>query len=279
MTEISAYRTGLSRTNIEQALRAAGKDPSAVEPSDLALLEDFHTLGRLATAQLAQLVDVAKHDRVLDAGTGIGGTARFLASEYGCSVIGVDITEEYCDTARWLNESTGLADRVTIVHGDVLELPFADGSFDVIFSQHVQMNIADKHALYAEAYRVLAPGGRLAMWDITGNADQVIYPVPWAEYPADSHLATSDELRSAVEAAGLNVQQWNDLTVATRGVMREIRSRPPSPLGLHVFVPDIATKIANLVPGLADGWLEARQAVATRPAGAQASTRDDAASP
>lgn len=266
----TSYQTGIARANIEQALRAVGEDPSSVRPADLAPLEEFHTLGRLATAQMAELVGVSRQDRVLDAGTGIGGTARFLASEYGCEVTGIDLTEEYCDTARWLNESTGLADRVSIIHGDVLDMPFADDSFDVMFSQHVQMNVADKQALYAEARRVLTPGGRLAMWDVVGNADDLIYPLPWADAAAQSHVATDTGLRAAVEAAGLHIEHWNDLTAPTRDIMRDVLAKPPAQLGLHVFVRDFPAKIANLVRGLGEGWLGVVQVVASRPTGAEA---------
>jgi ubiquinone/menaquinone biosynthesis C-methylase UbiE len=171
----------MSRANIERALRAAGLDPEAVDAADLASLEDFHTLGRIATAQLAQLAGVGPDDRVLDAGSGIGGTARFLAEEYGCDVTGVDLSAEYCEVARWLNEASDLGDRITITRGDVTDLPYADGAFDVVFSQHVQMNIADKDALYAEAHRLLAPGGRLVIWDVTGTADRLTYPLPLGE--------------------------------------------------------------------------------------------------
>lgn len=264
MTELSAYATGMSRPNIENALRAAGLDPDAIEPADLASLEDFHTLGRLATAQLAQLAGVSGHDRVLDAGTGIGGTARFLAAEYGCAVTGVDLTEEYCEVARWLDDAAGLSDLVSIRQGDVTDLDLADGTFDVIFSQHVQMNIADKSALYAEAYRVLAPGGRLALWEIAGAADRISYPVPWADDPTDSHVVAPDHLRAAVEAAGFRIEQWNDLTEPAGEMMAAVLSAPPGPLGLQVFVPDFATKVANLVRGLQEGWLRAVQVCAIR---------------
>lgn len=71
------YATGLSRSNIEQALFAAGKDLEHLQPADLDVVEDFHTLGRIATSQLAELAEISAHDRVLDAGSGIGGTARF----------------------------------------------------------------------------------------------------------------------------------------------------------------------------------------------------------
>jgi hypothetical protein len=78
------YATGLTRPNIERALVDAGKDPARLVPADLVMLEDFHTMGRLATAALAELAHPSSADRVLDAGTGIGGAARFLAGEMGC---------------------------------------------------------------------------------------------------------------------------------------------------------------------------------------------------
>ena len=90
------------------------------------MLEDFHTLGRIATSQLADLAEITAHDEVLDAGCGIGGTARFLADQYGCRVAAIDLTEEYCETARWLNRLVGLDDRISVRQGDVTDLPFDD---------------------------------------------------------------------------------------------------------------------------------------------------------
>jgi sarcosine/dimethylglycine N-methyltransferase len=266
MPPLSAYTLGSPRHNIDQALRGAGLDPAALKPADLAPLEDFHTLGRLATSQLAQLCQVRSTDRVLDAGTAIGGTARYLASEFGCHVTGIDLNDDYIDTARWLNAAVGLSDQITIVQGDVTDLPFDDSSFDVIFSQHVQMNVPDKARLYAEAYRVLAPVGRLAIWDVTGTADQMIYPVPWANEPADSHIVSADHLRASVEDAGFHIQQWKDLTGPTSEAMRTLLSAPPNPLGLQVFVADFPRKIGNLARSLGSGSLQVIQAIAIRPA-------------
>ena len=126
-------------------------------------------MGRIATSQLVDLLGITPEDGVLDAGSGIGGTARFIADRCGCRVTAVDLTEEYCETTRWLNRLVGLEDQISVRHADVTELPFTDENFQVVFSQHVQMNVADKTRLYQEARRVLVDGGRLAMWDITSG--------------------------------------------------------------------------------------------------------------
>jgi len=152
------YSTGLSRPNIERALIAAGKDLDHLQPSDLWQLEDFHTMGRIATSQLVDPIGITAETTVLDAGTGIGGTARYVADHAAnYRVAAVDLTEEYCETARWLNRLVGLDERITVRQADVTDLPFPDASFDVVFSQHVQMNVADKSRLYREARRVLVP--------------------------------------------------------------------------------------------------------------------------
>ena len=256
------YSTGLTRSNIEAALINAGKDPAKLEPADLATLEDFHTMGRLATAALGDLASVKREDRVLDAGTGIGGAARFLAGRFGCRVTAVDLTAEYCETARWLNGSVGLGDLIDVQQADVLEMPFGDASFDVLFSQHVQMNIAEKARLYGEARRVLATGGRLALWDVLAGGEQPIhFPVPWAVEPDLSCLVDTQELRSITAAAGFAALAWNDLTDVAVEAMDALLAAPPGPLGLQVFVPDLPAKAANLARNLRENRARVVQAV------------------
>jgi sarcosine/dimethylglycine N-methyltransferase len=263
-TQIPAqYSTGLSHSNIEQALIAAGKNLDHLQPADLALMEDFHTMGRIATSQLVDLIGITSDNQVLDAGSGIGGTARFVADTCRCHVTAVDLTEEYCETARWLNRLVGLDKQISVHQADVTELPFADAAFDVVFSQHVQMNIAEKPRLYREARRVLASGGRLALWDITtGDLGELGYPLPWADQPRVSHLATPDELHAVVESAGFAIDHWNDLTDQAATLMQTFLTLPPNPLGLQAFVTDFAQKANNLTVALADGRLRAIQGVA-----------------
>ena len=257
------YSTGLSRRNIERALVAAGKDVDHLQPEDLALLEDFHTMGRIATSQLVDLIGITGDAQVLDAGSGIGGTARFIADRCGCTVTAVDLTEEYCETCIWLNRLVGLDRQIFVRQADITSLPFADASFDVVLSQHVQMNVADKGRLYREARRVLVSDGRLALWDITiGQGGDPDYPLPWADGPGLSHLATSDELGAAIESSGFAIERWNDLSDQAASTMQALLTLPPNPLGLHAFVTDFADKAKNLTAGLADGRLRAIQGIA-----------------
>ena len=256
------YSTGLSRGNIEQALISAGKDLDQLEPADLGLLEDFHTMGRYATSQLVDLVGITRESAVLDAGSGIGGTARYVADHCGCTVTAVDLTDEYCETSRWLNRLVGLDDQISVRQADVTQLPFADGTFDVAISQHVQMNVDDKARLYSEARRVLVNGGRFALWDITsGESGELDYPLPWADDAARSHLVTPDQLRAIMESAGFAIEHWNDLTEKAAAFMQTLLAQPRNPLGLHAFVTDFKRKVENLTQALADGRLRAIQAV------------------
>jgi sarcosine/dimethylglycine N-methyltransferase len=258
------YATGLTRSNIERALAEAGKQTDALEASDLAMLEDFHSLGRLATVALIDLAQVRSTDRVLDAGTGIGGTARLIAAERGARVTAVDLTPEYCAVATWLNDAVGLGEKIEVRTADATELPFEDASFDVVLSQHVQMNVADKRRLYAEARRVLVPGGRLAIWDVVaGSAGSLRLPVPWATSPEQSHLVTPERLAELLREADFATAHWNDLTEPAENAMREFFAAEQLPLGLHVFVPDFRTKAANLVRNLAEDRARLIQAVLT----------------
>jgi ubiquinone/menaquinone biosynthesis C-methylase UbiE len=260
----SPYATGRARADIERALTAAGKDIHTLQASELAMLEDFHSLGRLATAALIDLAHIGDGDRVLDAGAGIGGTARLIAAERGARVTAVDLTPEYCEVAAWLNDMAGLGDAIEVLAADVTALPFDAGAFDVVVSQHVQMNIADKRRLYAEARRVLAPGGRLAIWDVTaGSAGPLHLPVPWATSPAQNHLVSPDRLAGLLRDAGFVTAHWNDLTEPAEHAMRAFFAGEQPALGLHVFVPDFQVKGTNLVRNLAEGRARLIQAVLT----------------
>jgi SAM-dependent methyltransferase len=256
------YRAAGLTERLKTALTAFGSDEQRLTPQQLAGLDQFHTLGLAATADLASLVGVTDDMSVLDVGSGVGGPARFLAATYGCRVTGVDLSQSFVDAARYLTERTGQGGQVSFETASALQLPFDDGRFDVVLLQHVAMNISDRAGLYREIRRVLKSGGRFATFDVVLNGSDPYYPVPhypvpWARTPATSFLLTADATREAIEPAGFRTLAWRDDTEAAKAWFGQMRAStpPPSPnLGV-VMGPEFAQLAANLGRNLLEGRL------------------------
>lgn len=220
--------------------------------------------------ELADRAGLTASAHLLDVGCGIGGSARFLAGRYGCQVTGIDLTAEHIATGIELTRFVGLSGRVTLQRASALDLPFADASFDLAWTEHVQMNIADKRTFYGQIARVLRPGGRLLFHDVfQGPAGPPLFPLPWASEPAISHLATPEAVRQLLRDVGLAVGVWEDTTDRSLAWFQTMAERQaqaaPSPLGPHVVMGDRARlKLDNLRRGLGEGRLVVVQAVATR---------------
>ncbi len=257
------YRaTGLA-ARLKTALAAFGPEGQRLAPQQLAGLDQFHTRGLAATAELAQLAGIGAQMRVLDVGAGIGGPARFLAASTGCKVVGIDLSEPFVEAARYLTERTGQGGQVSFETASALELPFEDGHFDAVLLQHVAMNIADRARLYRETRRVLKPGGKFATFDVVLAGGEPHYPVPWARTPATSFLLDAAATRAAVEAAGFSTRVWHDDTPAARAWIEQLRASgpPPAPnLGV-VMGPDFAQLATNLGRNLLEGRLGVLTAV------------------
>lgn len=234
------YTRGNLEETIREALAAQGKNPPGLTVADLAPVDHFHGMGLRATRALAELAAPARGMLVLDVGSGLGGPARYLAETCGCHVTGVDLTAEYCRVAGRLSEWTGLADRTAFRPGSALALPFADASFDLVWTQNVQMNVADKARFYAEIARVLRPRGRLACGEILqGPGGPPHFPVPWADTPLLSHLAPPEALRALMAQAGLREVHWEDVTADALAWRRKAAARgqqPLPPLGIHLLM-------------------------------------------
>ncbi len=261
--------TNLGET-ILSALQNMGKDPNSLTHSDLAPVDEFHIRGRESTQELAQLARLAPNTSVLDVGSGLGGSARYLAAEYGARVTGLDLTEEYCQVANMLSRRTGMGDQTEFRQGSALEIPFPDQSFDVAWTEHVQMNIEDKEGFYSEMGRVIRPGGKLVFHDIfRGSVGELHFPVPWAGDPSISFLATPQEIQQLLASLGFHIQHWEDKTAASleffSQVVARIHSQGPPSVGIHLLMgDDYLSKFENIRNNLSESRACVIQAVAEK---------------
>ncbi len=169
-----------------------------------------------------------------------------------------------------LAQRTGLADKVAYRQGDALDLPFAEASFDLVWSQNAAMNIADRARLYGEMRRVLKPGGRLAIQDVAaGPGGEPFYPTPWAGDKSISFLFTPQATRATLKGVGLRVVAWHDPTresleqAIARAKAAEDGALPP--LGLHILIgPNFPTVSKNMLRNLQEERIKLVNAVLER---------------
>ena len=271
-TSVSQHYThGSLEAAILQALTAAGKDLDALTAADLAPVDEFHIGGREATEHLAQSLGLTAGARLLDIGSGIGGAARYFAGEHGVTVTGIDLTDEYVQVAAALAVRVRMAEQVAFHQASALDLPFEAASFEAATMLHVGMNIADKAGLFAEAARVLVPGGQIGVYDIMRTGDgPLAYPVPWAADESFSFLTAPDDYRQALEAAGLEIVDLEDRRDFAVAFFERMRARlggkdGPPPLGLHILMgADAPMKYGNMMRNVEAGLMAPVQIIARK---------------
>ncbi len=143
---------------------------AALYESDYARLllgDSFHPGGLELTERLGNLLDLRPGQRVLDVASGTGSSAVFLAERFGCKVVGLDYSTELVAQARRRAREAGLGHLVRFDHGDSERLPFPDGTFDALICECSFCTFPDKRSAAHEFARVLRPGGRVGLSDIT----------------------------------------------------------------------------------------------------------------
>jgi len=137
-------------------------------PAELARVPDGAVESFAGVANPFSLGRLEQGERVLDLGSGAGTDSLVAVQMVGSegSVTGIDMTAEMLEKARAAAIELG-ADNVEFVEGEVERLPFADGSFDVVISNGVIDLVPDKDAVFSEIHRVLRPGGRIQIADVT----------------------------------------------------------------------------------------------------------------
>lgn len=280
--DAASARSGQSlRERLREAFRRAGRDPDQLSLADVAGVDQLHLGGRNASRALAELGGLKDGQRVLDVGCGTGGASRLLATEYGCHVLGVDITAAFVDVAGWLSAATGLAKQTRFLCADAARIPLEESCVDVVWCQHALMNMPHMPQVLAEWRRLLVPGGRVLLHEVVAgdNAEPLALPVPWARTAGNSYLREPQQLHRTLALAGFEPVELEDVTAQAlswrqhhapremRGQEQERKPVPPLPGPAMIFGEEFAQMGRNLRDNLAAGKVRVVAGVWRRGAG------------
>jgi arsenite methyltransferase len=181
-TPVPAVDVDLLRQEIRKTYAAVSQEPERefIFPTGRAWAEDLDYPAELANvpdsavdsfagvANPFSLGRLQAGESVLDLGSGAGTDSLVAAQMVGASgnVTGIDMTPEMLEKARASAAEMGV-ENVIFIEADAERLPFDDGSYDVVISNGVIDLIPDKDAVFSEIFRVLAPGGRIQIADVT----------------------------------------------------------------------------------------------------------------
>jgi arsenite methyltransferase len=200
--------------------------------------DSFHPGGPALTSRLIAALDVGQGATIVDVGSGPGTSALQAAHEAGCDVVGIDLAPECVAAARGAAVEAGLADRVRFVIGDADDLHFPDESFDGAICECSLCLFPDKPRAAAELARVLRPGARLALSDVT--AEQAALPpslqtvAAWVACLADAKPLT--ETTALLEGAGFAVEVTESQDAALVELLDHVDARlRPLELGLDLL--------------------------------------------
>lgn len=241
----------------------------------LVLGDSYHPGGLALTRTLAGTLDLRPGDRVVDIASGPGTTARLLAAEYGVTVDGVDLGADTIERARAATAGAGLSGQVRFRLGDAERLPLPGASADAVVCECALCTFPDKETAVAEFARVLRPGGRVGLTDVTVEPDRLPEELTtlsaWVSCVAGARPA--DGYADLFEAAGFRVirsEPHDDAIVAMASQVdariRVLRMAGEGRLAESGVDPDTVIRYVYLVrQAVADGALGYSLLVAQKP--------------
>ncbi|MFE3328899.1 class I SAM-dependent methyltransferase [Streptomyces sp. NPDC059176] len=227
----------------------------------LLLGKAYHPGGTTLTRRLADGLDVAPGTRALDVASGRGTTALLLADAYGADVDGVDYAPANTALAQGAAQAAGLADRVRFTTGDAEHLPYPEGAFDVVVCECALCTFPDKGRAAAEFARVLRPGGRLGITDVTVDPARLPPELTGlaARIACIADARPLTEYREILAGAGLHILRTEQHDQAVSRMIDQIEARLDV---LRMAAPDRLTA-AGVDPGVASSVLESARAAIT----------------
>lgn len=246
--------------DVDQAidrLLSAHPEVDAAAGGALDNLDQFHIGGAEAVDLLIPGLALTEGDVVLDVGSGFGGPARQIARRTGNHVVGVDITPAYVDAARELTARAGLAGSVRFHAGDIASF-HPDAPFAAALTLHVQMNVPGKTVWFRHIAERLAPGARLAVWEVCQpHPADLPWPMPWSLDGTDSFVVPPEELLASVQDAGFAPVEWaNESAWVKEWLDTTFADGLPAGPALPMLLDDGYTRVLNYVSALTDGTLE-----------------------
>lgn len=187
----------------------------------------YHPGGTRLTRRLLDSVGLQPGERLADVACGLGTTSLYAAQEYGAFVDGVDLSASNVALATGAADAARIPDRARFHHGDAEALPLGDGDVDVIVCECALCTFPDKPTAIAEMARVLRPGGRIGISDVTADRDRLPVELTGlgARIACVADARSADEYQTLLTAHRLRVRLVEQHPQALGRMVRQIGAR------------------------------------------------------
>ena len=251
------YSRGPNTETILENLRRKGLDLAWVRPQDLYPYDQSHAGGINSTRMLASRAGIEPHSCseicVVDAGCGIGGAARFLHEEFSCRVFGFDLSLTRLRTAieltRLVSGKDEKAERIHFLAAQAESLPLPSHIADVVWTQHLIMNLPDLPGFLRECGRVLKPTGLLAAheWFLNRPVESFV-PMPWASNSSLNHAVSPGKFLQILREHDF-APEAEDVTASMKDALRKALQA----LAARESARERTAAIQNLLQAASDG--------------------------